>query len=184
MLTTPINDHIYQNPCRWFALLTDSGTERKATIWLKRRQFHPYWPRYMGPVKLNRHRRGVRWRSVLPGYVFLPIPIEKEANWQLIERTPGVRSVMRYASREFIEFKTADIDSISRIEVALNESPIAASEGIPFRVGQQVRIVSGIFENHITAILAIDKGRRISLEVPMFGSTTRIVLPAADIEAV
>src|ERR1700685_2424563 len=166
---TEHNDHIYDKPCKWYALLTESGTERKATIWLKRRQYHPYWPRYMGQVKLNRHRRGVRWRSVLPGYIFIPIPTEREANWQLLEKTPGVRGVMRHPNYDFIEFKLRDISDICRIELALNESPVAASEGIPFRVGQKVRIMSGIFENQQTCIMRIDKGRKLTVEVPLFG---------------
>ena len=58
---------IFGEPCKWAALLTTSGAERKATIWLKIRQFNPYWPRYKGTVKLNRHRREMRWRSVIAG---------------------------------------------------------------------------------------------------------------------
>ncbi len=177
------NDHIYADPCTWYALLIESGAERKATIWLKRRQYKPYWPRYMGHVKLNRHRRGMRWRSVIPGYLFLPIPTEREAGWQLIEQTPGVRGVMRHADYNFVEFKEQDIADVSRIEKALNESPVAATEGIPFRVGQMVRIVRGIFEGHQTAILSIERGRKIGLEVPWMNSTTKIILPVSEIEA-
>ncbi len=178
-----VNGHIYDGPCRWYALLTESGTERKATIWLRRRQYHPYWPRYMGQIRLNRHRRGFRWRSVIPGYLFLPIPEASNADWRTIERAVGVRGVMRHADYNFVEFREQDIADVARIEQCLNESPVAAAEGIPFRVGQEVRIVRGVFENHVTAILSIDKGRRVSLEVPMFGTTTKIVLPVSEIEA-
>ena len=76
-------------------MLTTSGAERKACIWLKMRQFKPYWPRYKGTVKLNRHRRDTRWRSVIAGYVFVPLPEEGELNWQLAERTPGIRAIAR-----------------------------------------------------------------------------------------
>ena len=179
-----VNGHIYDLPCKWYALLTESGTERKATIWLKRRQYHPYWPRYMGQIRLNRHRRGFRWRSVIPGYLFLPIPEASNAGWATIEQAPGVHGVMRHADYNFVVFKEQDISEVARIERCLNESPVAAAEGIPFRVGQEVRIVRGMFENHTTAIISIDRGRRITLEVPFLGSTREIVLPVNDIEAV
>ena len=176
--------HIYAGTCKWFALFTESGSERKATIWLKQRNHYPYWPRYMGQVKLRRQRRGFRWRSVIPGYLFLAIPEPFIADWEAIEETPGVRGVMRKANWDLVEFKPKDIEDINRIEKALNESPIAANEGIPLRVSQRVRIRSGIFKGHETTVVAIEKKRKITVEVPMFGTKARIVLPASELEAV
>jgi len=177
------NDHVYSDPCRWYALLTGSGLERKATTWLKRRQYHPYWPRYMGQVQLNRHRRAVRFRSVLPGYVFLAVPDASVADWDTIEQTPGVRRAMRKTNGDFVQLQVKDMSDIQRIEVALNSSPIAAKEGMPFRVGQEVRITHGVFEGHVTEILKIERGRKVEIDVPFLGSSTRITLPASEIEA-
>ena len=178
-----VNGHIYEGPCKWYALLTESGTERKATIWLRRRQYHPYWPRYMGQIRLNRHRRGFRWRSVIPGYLFLPIPEASNADWRVIEQAVGVRGVMRHADYNFVEFREQDIADVARIEQCLNENPIAAAEGIPFREGQKVRIIRGVFENQRTEIVRIEKGRKVCVEVELFERKNWVWLPVADIEA-
>ncbi len=106
------------------------------------------------------------------------------ADWREIEKTPGVRAVMRHADYELVKFREKDISDIARIEEALNDNPISAAEGIPLKVGQAVRICRGVFENHRTHILHIDSKRKICVEVPFLGSTTKIVLPVSDIEAV
>jgi transcription antitermination factor NusG len=90
---------------------------------------------------------------------------------------------MRYPNKDLVQISDRDITDIVRIEEALNASPISASLGIPFRVGQEVRITRGIFLNHQTKILAIDGRRKISVEVPMFGSAVCVILPVEDIEA-
>ena len=173
---------IFGEPCKWAALLTTSGAERKATIWLKIRQFNPYWPRYKGTVKLNRHRREMRWRSVIAGYIFVPMPDDRELNWQLAEKTPGIRSIKRPDDTPII-LTTSDIADVRRIEGALNASVVAAANGIPFKVGEFVRfeIVGREFTG---PILEIDKHRQITVEVDLFGHRTRLALPADKIEAV
>ena len=168
--------------CRWAALLTTSGAERKACIWLKMRQFKPYWPRYKGTVKLNRHRRDTRWRSVIAGYVFVPLPEEGELNWQLAERTPGIRAIARPDNTHII-LNSSDINDIRRIEAALNASVIAADKGIPFKVGERVRFEIGGRE--LTGkIIHIDTRRQITVETQIFGRCARTALTADRIEAV
>lgn len=167
----------------WYALLIESGKERKACIWMRRRQYEPYWPRYMSPTKLNRHRFAERWRSVIPGYLFLPIG-ERGANWSLLETAPGFRSFLRSGSGDLIkipEFGRQGIEQIREIESALNLSIIAAADGVPFKVGQQVMLS----KLEIPAIvLRIDRKRKICVEAKLFGRVVRINVPAAEIEAI
>jgi hypothetical protein len=75
-----------------------------------------------------------------------------------------------------------EMDRIREIEVALNESVIAAREGIPFKVGQTVYIKKLEINGKI---LKLDGRRRIIISVPMFGSSgVPLTLSVADIEAV
>ena len=166
---------------RWYALLVGFGMERKVCIWLRRRQFSPYWPRYKGPVKLNRHRRQIRWRGVIPGYLFLPVPICDEINCPLLEKAPGSPKIMRAIDNHPREIKDYEVDRIKEIEVALNESVIAAAEGIPFRRGQQVRIPKLEMD---AKIMEIDSARRIVLEAALFGRMIKFTVAASDIESI
>lgn len=173
---------IFDVDCTWYALMTDS--EKKACIWLRKRQYEPYWARYMGPVKVNRHRTMSRWRSVLPGYLFLPIPMGRDPNWRLIEESPGIRSVMRQGNFEPVRISSRDIDEIRRIEGAMNASEIAAREGIPFKVGQKVRVINDTLGFEGT-VIKLDTKRKITIEVPsLFGRVTKIMLPVSEIEAI
>ena len=167
---------------RWYALLVQSGKERKFCFWLRKRQYQPYWPRFMGVVKLNRHRKAKRWCSVIPGYLFLPD--NGAINWELIEEAQGVHGFMSNASGDLVDLPykgKQGIEQIKLIESALQESVIAATQGIPFKTGQQVWVGKLSVEGKI---LRIDNSRQITVEVPMFGSRVKSVMPVSELEAV
>ena len=63
-------------------------------------------------------------------------------------------------------------------------SPIAAASGIPFKVGDQVRLINDLYAGWSGTILAIDKSRRVTVEIPMLGRHVRMIMPASAIEAV
>jgi transcription antitermination factor NusG len=175
--------YVHQGECDWVALLAQPGSERKACIWLRRRQFKPYWARYKGQVKLNRHRRAMRWRSVIPGYLFLPVITD--INWRLIEETPGVHGKMTNGEGRPKLLNRGHINDIVRIEEALNSSEINAVQGIPFKVGQRVRPTDDLYYHWEGPITRIDSRRQIAVEVPGLFGAPRIVMFSADrLEAV
>lgn len=167
---------------RWYGLLIVSGHERKACIWLRRRQYEPYWPRFMGMVKLNRHRRAKRWRSVIPGYLFLPT--SEGANWELIKKAPGVHGVMSFGNGNYVEIPELGKDGIEKIReiaAALNASSVAAEQGIPFKKDQKAWLER--LSQEVT-ILAIDSRNKIQVEAKMFGASMPIWVAVDDLEAV
>ena len=175
--------YVYDGECIWYALLTEAGRERRACVWLERRQFKPYWPRYRAHVKLNRHRRAIRVRGVIPGYMFLPIPVAHTVNCGLIESSPGVRRIMRNGGGVPVVIPALGKDGIEKIreiEQSLNESAVAAADGIPFKVGQRIRVPRLELEGKI---LSIERGRRVFAELYMFGALRSIPLPVDEIEA-
>jgi transcription antitermination factor NusG len=175
---------IHQNPASWYALLVLSGTESRCCVWLCKRQFKPYWPRYQAMTKLSRSRRDIRWRSVIPGYLFLPAV--GELNWRLLRRyNPYIHGVLADAATdEWIKIPDKGENSIGRIreiEMALNSSPVAAAQGIPFRVGQRVHIENLGADATITRI---DGARHITVETKMFERVIRVNLSVLEIESV
>jgi transcription antitermination factor NusG len=178
------HEFIYSGPCEWIALFSQPGKERAACVWLKRRQYKPYWPRYKGRVKLNRHRNAVRWRSVIPGYIFLPIIREQDRNWNLIQQTPGIHGRMNNSEGGPKILSPTHILEIQRIEAALNSSVINAEAGIPYRIGQRVRVMNDLYWQLEGPVLAVNKNRTVLVEVPFLGRKTRMSLPVAELEAV
>jgi transcription antitermination factor NusG len=185
MMPAETESYVYQGECHWIALLTQPSSERKACIWLRRRQFEPYWPRYKGQIKLSRHRRAIRWRGVIPGYLFLPIVDIDNMNWPLLDRAPGIHGKITNGEGYAKRLTQSDIDDIQKIEAALNSSELCAAEGIPFKVGQRVRPVDDMFGNWEGSITRIDNRRQIAIEVPgLFGRTTVVMFSAEKLEAV
>lgn len=163
---------------RWYVILMSSGLERRACIWMRLRGLQPYWARYRVNWREFQVRSGIQWRSVLPGYLFLPWP----ADCRLVEDAPGVRRFLRDGDGQPETLGEHDMGRIREIEAALNASVVAARDGIPFKVGQTVLVkkleLTGV-------ILRLDGRRRIIILVPMFGSRgVPLTLSVADIEAV
>lgn len=163
----------------WYALLVVSGAERKICIWLRRRGYRPYWPRFKGQVKFNRHRRAIRWKSVIPGYLFLPH--DRDVNWRLVEGGPEVSGFMRNAGEiiKIPENGRQGIEQIVAIEAALNDSPIAAADGMPFKVGQMVRVPRLSMDGKV---VAIERGRKLIVELYFLGAKRPVPLPASEVE--
>jgi transcription antitermination factor NusG len=161
----------------WYVILMSTGLERRACIWMRLRGLQPYWPRYRVNWREFQVRHGIQWRSVLPGYLFLPHP----ADCKLVEDAPGVRRFLRNGDGEPETLGEHDINRIREIESALNDSIIAARDGIPFKVGQLVDVKKLEMRGKI---LRLDGRRRIIVEVFMFGRFVPTTLSVADIEAV
>lgn len=194
---------------RWSILLMTTGIERRACHWLRQRGLQPYWARYRVNWREFQARSGIQWRSVLPGYLFLPWPTDSTQTTisdaptvetsalkvgdvipggkkriidycQLVEKAPGVRRFVRNGDGEPETLGEHDMDRIREIEAALNDSIIAARDGIPFKVGQLVHVKRLEMTGKI---LRLDGRRRIIIEVFMFGSFVPLTLSVADIEA-
>ena len=162
---------------RWYVLLTTTGVERRTCIWMRLRGLEPYWARYRVNWREFQVRSGIQWRSVLPGYLFLPHP----ADCKMVEDAPGVRRFLRNGDGKPKTLDEHEIGQIREIEAALNDSIIAARDGIPFKVGQWVEVKR--LEKR-GKILRLDGRRRIIISVPEWFNGSPMTLSVADIEAV
>ena len=112
------------------------------------------------------------------------MPIDKTIDCYLIEQAPGVLTVMRTTEDHVAELTVEEIAHVREIEEALNVSPIAAVQGIPFKVGQRVRITG---KNHPAwegPIVRIENKRRVVVEIFMLGRTVCLTVSANKLEAV
>jgi transcription antitermination factor NusG len=174
-------DQTIKEDNRWYAAEVWKGKELQGCIFLRNKKMRPYRPRYQHDAKLARHRAGVRWRSVLPGYLFIPVPTDKTIDCCLIEQAPGFLKILRTAEHNLAELKVEEIAHIREIEEALNASPIAA--GIPFKVGQRVKINGKSNLRWEGPIVRIENKRRVVVEIFMLGRSVALTVPANKLEA-
>jgi transcription antitermination factor NusG len=91
---------------------------------------------------------------------------------------------MRRRNGNLVVLSARDIEAIQRIEMALRDSAVAQEQGIPFKVGQKVRVISDLWQLE-GPITQISDRQHITVEATMFGGVIRkIVLPVSLIEAI
>ena len=86
-------------PQQWCMLQVTPGMERDARDDFHRYGVRAYWPNchsFLRSTLPLRERRRTDYRSVIPGYLFVPAP----PIWDNVERIPGVISVVRNFSGE------------------------------------------------------------------------------------
>jgi transcription antitermination factor NusG len=170
----------------WFALKVRAGSESRAKRALEARSIVPYWPRYQALKRIIGSRLAARrksWRSVIPGLMFVPVDY-RAVHETIRSYSTSIQGVLADAGGKWVTIPDngrQSMETIRQIEAALNASAIAARDGIPFRVGQRVRVERLASEG---TIARIDGTRQITVEAFMFGRVTRMIVPVSEIESV
>src|SRR5215469_3055561 len=102
----------------WWMLLVEPGKERSARDSFHRYGVQAYWPNYhslLRPTLPLRERRRTDYRSVIPGYLFVPA-LPTEMFWDIVERIPGVGHAVLNFSGDVATLKEESIDVIRAIE--------------------------------------------------------------------
>jgi transcription antitermination factor NusG len=129
-------------PQQWCMLLVRPGMERDARDSFHRYGVRAYWPNYHSFLRSTlplRERRRRDYRSVIPGYLFVPA-LPTETFWDIVERIPGVENVVRGFSGDLAMLKDADIDVIRSIEAGMN-TPIPGRTPHNFKTGDKVGFI-------------------------------------------
>jgi hypothetical protein len=166
----------------WYALRVRVGYEHRVCVWLRQRALEPYWPRFNATPRAYQPRHKIIWRSVLPGWMFVR-SMPGLTNFGMFDQWPVARFVRHadHAPIQIPDLGKEGIEQIRKIEASLNDSAIAAREGIPFKVGDLVTITK---LEIVGKIVRLDGRRRIVVSAPMFGSIVDMTVCVADIESV
>lgn len=171
---------------RHHVLLTEPGAEFKAERHLRADGFDPYVPteRVTGFRAVRTYfgiqRRKVETeRPIFRGYIM--VPLNRAWSFGRIHSMPGLRE------RPFLMFcgqpavlSAADVERLRGAESALKDAPI---QGLPFKVGDQVRILEGPFALFAAEIARLDDAARIELLMDMLGARVKVHVAADHIEA-
>jgi transcriptional antiterminator RfaH len=163
---------------RWYVAQTQPHAESKAVIHLGRQGFTTYLPRYL---KRRRHARRVEIVSapLFPRYLFVEIDVAIQ-RWRSIYSTVGVSKLVctgdtpTPVSDQVISLLKSREDAAGFIE--LERRP-------QFRVGEEVRVLDGVFSECLGLYDGMSDRNRIAVLLDLLGRKVRVVVDAESVTA-
>lgn len=169
----------------WYVIHTYSGYEKKVKDNLERKVrsmgLENVIERILVPeedeidVKDGR-KRTVR-RKIYPGYVFVEMEVN-DRSWYVVRNTPGVTGFVGSATKP-VPLEPQEVRRILKSQGIEKE----VHPQISVEIGEQVRIISGPFDNFYATITEInnEKGTLKGL-IDMFGRETSVEVDYSQIE--
>ncbi len=169
----------------WYVIHTYSGYEKKVKDNLERKVrsmgLENVIERILVPeedeidVKDGR-KRTVR-RKIYPGYVFVEMEVN-DRSWYVVRNTPGVTGFVGSATKP-VPLESQEVRRILKSQGIEKE----VRPQISVEIGEQVRIISGPFDNFYATITEInnEKGTLKGL-IDMFGRETSVEVDYSQIE--
>lgn len=169
----------------WYVIHTYSGYEKKVKDNLERKVrsmgLENVIERILVPeedeidVKDGR-KRTVR-RKIYPGYVFVEMEVN-DSSWYVVRNTPGVTGFVGSATKP-VPLEPQEVRRILKSQGIEKE----VRPQISVEIGEQVRIISGPFDNFYATITEInnEKGTLKGL-IDMFGRETSVEVDYSQIE--
>lgn len=171
---------INAEPDEWSMIAVRSGKEPEATDSFRRSGVRCFWPNYYVfeyPRLSRRLRRSSRFRAIIPGYVFVPLP-HSSAFHGVVEANEGlVHTVMTY-SGDVLVLKASDIAVIRKIQDEMN-TPKPKASLHNFKTGQKVRFCDDLLGRWPPGVVGrLAEDGRIAIDIELMGRTVSVnVLP-------
>ena len=169
----------------WYVIHTYSGYEKKVKDNLERKVrsmgLENVIERILVPeedeidVKDGR-KRTVR-RKIYPGYVFVEMEVN-DRSWYVVRNTPGVTGFVGSATKP-VPLEPQEVRRILKSQGIEKE----VRPQISVEIGEQVRIISGPFDNFYATITEINNEKRtLKGLIDMFGRETSVEVDYSQIE--
>ena len=162
----------------WYAVYTRPQAEAKALDNLLRQGYAAYLPRYRAQISHARRLRIVL-RPVFPRYLFAGID-RASMRWRPILSTLGVSNLVR-AGDEPTEVDPEIVEALRQQESAGAFDRLVRRRSL--RLGEQVRISAGAFEDMIGRLVELRDEDRVVVLLEVLGRAVRTQLEAASVEA-
>lgn len=163
---------------QWYVIHTYSGYENKVKANLEKRiesmNMEDKIFRILVPmedeIEIKDGKKKLTKRKVFPGYVLVEM-IMTDDSWYVVRNTPGVTGFVGSGSKP-IPLDEEEAQLIIR-QMGMDEPRTK----VQFSVGEQIRVISGPFENFGGAVeeILLDKGK-IRVLINMFGRETPVEL--------
>lgn len=126
-------------------------------------------------------KRRVSKRKLLPGYIMVNMIINDDT-WFLVRETNGISDFTGAAGKP-MPMEPSDIDRFINKPDVDDEDEAPIKIGIPFKVGDRVRVKEGNFENQEGDVDAVDEANgRITVIINIFGRSVPMELDHWQVE--
>ena len=163
---------------RWYVVQAQPHGEGKAVWHLARQGFETYLPRY---EKRRRHARRVETVAapLFPRYLF--VAIDRAAQrWRSIQSTIGVSRLVCNGD-DPAAIADGVVDGLRRRE---DERGFVRLDSRPrFAIGEQVRVVDGIFASYLGLFDGISDGERVAVLLDLLGRKVRVLFDDLSVAA-
>ncbi len=162
------------SPTRWLVVNAQPHRETVAIEHLGRQDFLAYCP--LIRKRITHARRTMEtMRPLFPGYLFVAFDVASQ-RWQPLLSTRGIRSVVRcgdapsFIGADFIrKLREREIDGV------------IGRPAIPFKVGQDVRVVDGALDGLIGTIIELGERERLVVLLNLLNRPVRVTLNASKV---
>jgi transcription antitermination factor NusG len=185
MLEQKLNElKVHALPDQWCMLIVTPGKEQDARDSFHRYGIQAYWPNYLGPTRWSsrpREPRRTDHRSVIPGYLFVPM-LPTPTLRDVMERIVGVDNVVRNYSGDLAILRNTDIEVIRQIEAGL-KTPKPGKSLRSFKPGEKVRFCDDLLNRWpLGRVASSTKDGRISVEVGVMERIVQFIVFPHQIE--
>lgn len=173
---------------KWYVAHTYSGHEQKAKRYLENAIASQGLEEVMGRVlvptetvvEMKQGRRSTTVRKFLPSYILVEMVLNKETQ-HLVSNTPGITSFVG-ASGKPVPLK---MEEAERILKQIERGHTRDYEEVPFKAGDQVKVIDGPFTDFSGFVSEVDtEKKKLKVMVSIFGRPTPVELDFLQVQNV
>lgn len=173
---------------KWYVAHTYSGHEQKAKRYLESaivtQGLEEVLGRILVPtetvVEMKHGKRSTTVRKFLPSYIIVEMVLNKETQ-HLVTNTPGITSFVG-ASGKPVPLKPEESE---RILKQIERGHTRDFEEVPFKAGDQVKVIDGPFTDFSGFVSEVDQERKkLKVMVSIFGRPTPVELDFLQVQNV
>jgi transcriptional antiterminator NusG len=173
---------------KWYVAHTYSGHEHKAKKYLENaivtQGLDDKIGRVLVPtetvVEMKQGKRSTTVKKFLPSYILVEMVLTKETQ-HLVTNTPGVTSFVG-ASGKPVPLKSEETE---RLLKQVERGRTRDFEEVPFKAGDQVKVIDGPFTDFSGFVSEVDQERKkLKVMVSIFGRPTPVELDFLQVQTV
>ena len=171
---------------KWYVVHTYSGHENKVRAYIENARESAGVADRIGQVvvpteevvEMKDGRKTTSLKKFLPSYLLVEMEMDKET-LHFVTNVPGVTSFVGPGRRP----QPLRDDEVQRILGQIERRQIEETEGIPYQVGDRVKVVDGPFSDFIGLVDDVNPEKsKIKVMVSIFGRNTPVELDVLQVE--
>jgi transcriptional antiterminator NusG len=173
---------------KWYVAHTYSGHEQKAKKYLENAIITQGLEEEVGRVlvptetvvEMKHGKRSTTVRKFLPSYILVEMVLTEDTQ-RLVTTTPGVTSFVG-ASGKPVPLKSKEVE---RLLKQIERGRTRDYEEVPFKTGDQVKVIDGPFTDFSGFVSEVDQERKsLKVMVSIFGRPTPVELDFLQVQNV